>query len=155
MNILHDSVVDGDGIRTVIFFAGCSHFCRGCHNPRSWNIKNGTDMTVQDVLDEVLSNPLTDVTFSGGDPFFQAHEVKNLAKELKAHGKNIWMYTGYTLKEIKENEDPSFQELLSYSDVLVDGRFEQDKKDLTLKFRGSSNQTIIKRENFNLEVVED
>lgn len=143
MSIHHDSVVDGEGIRTVIFFAGCPHFCKGCHNPRSWNIKNGTEMSMEEIRDEVLSNPLTDVTFSGGDPFFQADEVKVLAKELKEHGKNIWIYTGYTHEQIKDHPNPSFQELLLFCDVLVDGPFILAKKDLTLPFRGSSNQRII------------
>ncbi|MGQ0418497.1 4Fe-4S cluster-binding domain-containing protein, partial [Bacillus sp. HC-Mk] len=72
MNIIHDSVVDGEGLRTVVFFAGCPHRCVGCHNPKSWNICNGTEMTVEEIVKEIASNPLTDVTFSGGDPFFQA-----------------------------------------------------------------------------------
>lgn len=143
MSIHHDSVVDGEGLRTVVFFAGCPHFCKGCHNPKSWNIRNGTDMTMEEIRDEILSNPLTDVTFSGGDPFFQADEVKHLAKELKKYGKNIWIYSGYTLADIEEHSNPSFQELLGFCDVLVDGPFILDKKDLTLTFRGSSNQRII------------
>lgn len=143
MSIHHDSVVDGEGLRTVIFFAGCPHFCKGCHNPRSWNIKNGTEMTIEEIRDEVLSNPLTDVTFSGGDPFFQANEIKHLARELKNHGKNIWIYTGYTLEDIENHSNPSFKELLDHCDVLVDGPFILEKKDLTLAFRGSSNQRII------------
>lgn len=143
MNIHHDSVVDGEGLRTVVFFAGCPHFCKGCHNPKSWNIRNGTEMTLEEVRDEVLSNPLTDVTFSGGDPFYQADEVVELAKELKKHDKNIWIYTGYTLEDIQTHPNPSFKQLLNYCDVLVDGPFILEKKDLTLPFRGSSNQRII------------
>lgn len=144
MSIHHDSVVDGEGLRTVIFFAGCPHFCKGCHNPKSWNIRNGTEMTMEEIRDEVLSNPLTDVTFSGGDPLFQASEVKLLAKELKRHGKNIWVYTGYTMEAIEESDNQDFKELLDYCDVLVDGPFILAKKDLTLAFRGSSNQRIIR-----------
>jgi len=88
-------------------------------------------------------NPLTDITFSGGDPFFQASTVKEVAKRLKEQGKNIWAYTGWTLVELLESQDEDKLELLSYINVLVDGRFELDKRDLTLAFRGSSNQRII------------
>ena len=104
MNIIHDSVVDGEGLRTVIFFAGCPHFCKGCHNPESWNIKNGREMTVDEIVDEVMSNPICEVTLSGGDPFFQASEVKEVARRLRENGKNIWAFTGYTLEELLELE---------------------------------------------------
>ncbi|WP_080846047.1 anaerobic ribonucleoside-triphosphate reductase activating protein [Cytobacillus gottheilii] len=141
MNILHDSVVDGEGLRTVIFFAGCPHQCPGCHNPASWHMQNGTDMSVEEVVQEAL-NPLTDITLSGGEPFLQAKEVKLVAKRLKSLGKHIWAYTGYTLAELQENGSSDQQELLSYCDVLVDGRFMIEQKDMTLPFRGSSNQSI-------------
>lgn len=144
MNIIHDSVVDGEGLRTVVFFAGCPHRCFGCHNPKSWNICNGTEMTVEEIVKEIESNPLTDVTFSGGDPFFQAAEVKKVAQAVKGLKKNLWMYTGYTLEEIQSSQNNDMIELLHYGDVLVDGRFEIEKKDLTLPFRGSSNQRIIR-----------
>ena len=143
MNIIHDSIVDGEGLRTVVFFAGCPHFCKGCHNPASWNIKNGTEMSVKEVVEEVASNPLTDVTLSGGEPFFQAEEVCKVAKQLKQLGKNIWAYTGYTLEQLLASYDPYKHELLSYCDFLVDGPFILAERDLTLKFRGSSNQRII------------
>ncbi|HFK1682623.1 anaerobic ribonucleoside-triphosphate reductase activating protein [Bacillus anthracis] len=144
MNIIHDSVVDGEGLRTVVFFAGCPHRCFGCHNPKSWNICNGTEMTVDEIVKEIASNSLTDVTFSGGDPFLQAAEVKKVAKIVKDLKKNLWMYTGYTLEEIQSSQNNDMIELLHYGDVLVDGRFEIEKKDLTLPFRGSSNQRIIR-----------
>lgn len=142
MNILHDSVVDGEGMRTVIFFAGCPHFCKGCHNPESWNIRNGTDMTVDEIVDEVLSNPLCDVTLSGGDPFFQASEVKEVARRLQENGKNIWAYTGYTIEQLFELGGDHV-ELLRQCDVLVDGPFILAERDLSLDFRGSRNQRVI------------
>lgn len=142
MSIYHDSVVDGEGFRTVIFFAGCPHYCKGCHNPDSWAIKNGTEMTVNEIVNEAL-NPLTDITLSGGDPFFQANVTKEVAKRFKKHGKNIWAYTGWTLEELLTSQDQDKLELLSYIDVLVDGRFDLNKRDLTLPFRGSSNQRIL------------
>lgn len=143
MNILHDSVVDGEGLRTVIFFAGCPHHCHGCHNPESWNQRNGKEMTKEEVLKEVISNPLTDVTFSGGEPFQQAKEAAELAVEIKKHHKNIWIYSGYTLEEIVQHPDPHYQKLLSFCDVLVDGKFEIERRNLDLEFRGSTNQRII------------
>lgn len=144
MNIIHDSVVDGEGLRTVVFFAGCPHRCFGCHNPQSWNICNGTEMTKEEIINEIENNPLTDVTFSGGDPFFQATEIKELAKNVKDLQKNLWIYTGYTFEEIQNSQNNDMIELLHYADVLVDGRFELEKRDLTLPFRGSSNQRIIR-----------
>ncbi|MGG0239932.1 anaerobic ribonucleoside-triphosphate reductase activating protein [Bacillus rhizoplanae] len=144
MNIIHDSVVDGEGLRTVVFFAGCPHRCFGCHNPQSWNICNGTEMTKAEIIKEIEKNPLTDVTFSGGDPFFQATEIKVIAKAVKKMKKNLWIYTGYTLEEIQNSRNNDMIELLQYADVLVDGRFELEKRDLTLPFRGSSNQRIIR-----------
>ncbi|MED3541544.1 anaerobic ribonucleoside-triphosphate reductase activating protein [Bacillus toyonensis] len=144
MNIIHDSVVDGEGLRTVVFFAGCPHHCLGCHNPTSWNLYNGIEMNVKEIIKEISKNPLTDVTFSGGDPFFQAIEVKEVAKAVKSLNKNLWIYTGYTLEEIQNSQNNDMIELLHYGDVLVDGRFEIEKRDLTLPFRGSSNQRIIR-----------
>ncbi|MCJ7842463.1 anaerobic ribonucleoside-triphosphate reductase activating protein [Lederbergia sp. NSJ-179] len=149
MNILHDSVVDGEGLRTVVFLAGCPHFCKGCHNPKSWNFRNGTDMTVEEVFQEVTSNPLSNVTLSGGEPFFQAEEVAPLAKALKKAGKNIWIYSGYTFEQLVQSEDPSKLELLHHCDVLVDGPFLLEERDLTLAFRGSKNQRIIQLESYH------
>ncbi|WP_182199813.1 anaerobic ribonucleoside-triphosphate reductase activating protein [Paraliobacillus salinarum] len=143
MNILHDSVVDGEGLRTVIFFAGCPHFCKGCHNPASWNIRNGTEMTIDEVVEEAGNNPLTDITLSGGEPFFQAEEVVEVAKRLKSMGKHIWAYSGFTLEQLQQSDNPYQRELLCYCDVLVDGPFVLAEKDLSLKFRGSRNQRIL------------
>ncbi|MCT2535436.1 anaerobic ribonucleoside-triphosphate reductase activating protein [Aquibacillus koreensis] len=143
MNIIHDSVVDGEGLRTVVFFAGCPHFCKGCHNPQSWNIRNGTEMSVEDILTEIKSNPLTDVTLSGGEPFFQAKEVSVLAKKIKKSGKNIWIYSGYTYEEIRRSNDRYKRELLHYCDILVEGPFILEQRDLSLRFHGSRNQRII------------
>lgn len=143
MNIIHDSVVDGPGLRTAVFFAGCPHFCKGCHNPASWQIKNGTDMAVEEVLEEITSNPLTNVTLTGGEPFFQAMEVCELAQKIKQLGKNIWVYSGYTFEYLSHSDDRYQRKLLTICDVLVDGPFILAERDLTLKFRGSRNQRII------------
>ncbi|RCW73171.1 anaerobic ribonucleoside-triphosphate reductase activating protein [Saliterribacillus persicus] len=153
MNIIHDSVVDGPNLRTVIFFAGCPHFCKGCHNPASWNIKNGTEMTKAEILAEVERNPLTDITLSGGEPFFQAKEVSELTKDIKKLGKNIWIYSGYTIKELLATKDRYYLEMLENADTLVDGKFMLDKRDLTLHFRGSSNQKVIDLHEFQSEIA--
>lgn len=142
LNIIQDSIVDGVGMRATIFFAGCPHKCKGCHNPESWNIEYGDDYTVQEVIDEIKDNPLTSgVTLSGGDPLYQSSSILPLVKKLKKMGYNIWVYTGYVFEDILKNK--SHKELISCCDVLVDGRFEKEKKDLSLGFRGSSNQRII------------
>jgi anaerobic ribonucleoside-triphosphate reductase activating protein len=141
MNILHDSIVDGRGLRTVIFFAGCPHHCVGCHNPQSWNQENGTVMTDEEIFQEVIRNELSDVTFSGGEPFLQSKEIEPLAQRLKQEGKNIWCYTGFLYEELMNH--PHHLALLKHIDVLVDGRFEITKRDLSLLFKGSNNQRII------------
>lgn len=143
MNIIHDSVVDGEGLRTVIFFAGCPHHCKGCHNPESWNDANGKEMSIDEIIKEIESNPLTDVTFSGGEPFAQSKTLCELAKRVKESGKNIWCYTGYTLGALQNMNDVYVDELLESIDVLVDGPFQIEKRDLSLPFRGSRNQRII------------
>lgn len=142
LNIVQDSIVDGVGLRATIFFAGCPHRCKGCHNPESWNIEYGVDYSVEEIMSEIRTNKITKgVTLSGGDPFFQAKEIAPLAKQIKKEGYNLWAYTGYLFEDILN--DVNQMELLSFIDVLVDGKFEIENKDLTLAFRGSSNQRII------------
>jgi len=145
MNIIHDSVVDGEGLRTVLFFAGCPHFCRGCHNPQSWRMENGTEMSIAEALEEIASNPISDVTFSGGDPFAQAEEAYQLAREVRRMGKNLWVYTGYTLEQLLAHGTAEQRWLLAECDMLVDGPFVLAERDITLAFRGSRNQRLIPR----------
>ena len=141
MGIAHNSVVDGVGIRDVMFTAGCPHRCHGCHNPETWNINNGRDYIIEDIIKEL--NTHCDLTLSGGDPFVQAKQLAELVLEYKKvkPNLNVWAYSGYTFEEIIA--DPIKLELLKQCDVLVDGKFEIDKKIRGLKFRGSSNQRII------------
>ncbi len=141
MNIIHDSIVDGAGFRSVVFFAGCPHHCRGCHNPQSWNIKNGTNMTKAEIFEELMQNELTQITFSGGEPFLQSTKIAPLAKSLKQEGKNIWCYTGFSFETLVAN--PKYLQLLTQIDVLVDGQFQLEKRDISLLYKGSSNQRII------------
>lgn len=145
LDIRHDSVVDGPGLRSVVFFAGCPHHCPGCHNPDSWHEENGRQVEVQAIIDELLDNPLTNVTLSGGEPFSQAHAAKAIASACKGAGKDIWVFTGWTKEELLEREDPNELALLFTADTLVDGRFDQNQIDTTSSFRGSTNQRILSR----------
>jgi len=140
MNIIQDSIVDGEGLRSVIFLSGCKWQCRGCHNPSSWNMNNGFDLTINEIVQR-LDNPINEVTISGGDPFLQAKELVELLKILKLKGKNIWCYTGYSYEELLKKK--IHRDCLSYINILVDGKFEIGKRDLSLLYRGSANQRII------------
>ena len=142
LKIIEDTTVDGPGFRTAIYCAGCTNHCPGCHNPESWDINNGKEMTTEEILKKILADPFADVTFTGGDPMFQPEGFTELAKAIKANSqKTIWCYSGYTFEEIVKNEKK--KELLGYIDILVDGRFVQELKDESLYFRGSSNQRLI------------
>lgn len=142
LDIIEDTMVDGPGFRTAIYAAGCPNACPGCHNPESWDIRRGREMNTDEILKKVLADPFADVTFSGGDPMFQPEGFTELAQAIKQRsGKNIWCYTGYTYERLLRN--PRQAQLLSYIDVLVDGRYRQDLRDESLRFRGSSNQRLI------------
>ncbi|WP_420916843.1 anaerobic ribonucleoside-triphosphate reductase activating protein [Paenibacillus thiaminolyticus] len=147
MSIVHDSVVDGEGLRTVVFVSGCPHRCPGCHNPSSWRSDAGTLMSVEAVAADVLSNPLTDLTLSGGEPFLQARALAKLARIAKEAGRTVWCYTGYTVEELLQDGTRDQRELLRLTDVLVDGRFLIERRRPGLRFRGSDNQRIWKMRN--------
>ncbi|MDE6716394.1 MAG: anaerobic ribonucleoside-triphosphate reductase activating protein [Muribaculaceae bacterium] len=141
VKIVEGTSVDGVGLRTSIYFAGCSHHCEGCHNQHTWNITSGNPMTIREILKVVEDNDFN-VTFSGGDPFYQIDNVIILAESIKRYlGKTIWCYTGYTIEQVRADE--RLARLLDHIDVLVDGRFELALRDTSLRFRGSSNQRII------------
>ncbi len=95
LDIIAGTAVDGPGLRTSIYFSGCTHQCEGCHNPQSWDFNAGKDMTEEEIIDIVEENGFN-VTFTGGDPMCRAAALVPLAKELKSRGYNIWCYTGYT-----------------------------------------------------------
>jgi len=144
--IIKESIVDGPGIRMVVFAQGCKHRCPGCHNPETHSFDGGTLVTVDSIIDQAKKNPLLDgITFSGGEPFEQAEAFAVLAKEAKKLNLNIVTYTGYTYEYIVENflNLSGWEALLNETDILVDGRYEEDKRNLLLKFRGSENQRII------------
>lgn len=139
LGYLPNSIVDGEGIRQVFFLAGCPHHCKGCQNPQSWNPSGGEHYTVEEVITKALGSP-HNVTFSGGEPLYQLTELNAVLSRLKPR-KSIWVYTGYTWEEIMVNM--ALKSVLSNIDVLVEGRFEEDKRNPELRFRGSENQRII------------
>lgn len=145
MDIYHNSVVDGEGLRTVIFVSGCKHHCKGCHNKESWNFNAGRDMTIDEIVEECLSDELSDVTISGGDPFYQLDDLLELVTKLKSANKNIWVYTGFMIEELIKIETCKL--ILESIDVLVDGLFELEKRDTSLYWRGSSNQRVMRLKN--------
>lgn len=140
IDIIDGTSVDGPGLRTSIYFAGCNHRCPGCHNPSTWDFNAGYDMTIDQLIERIVDNDFN-VTFSGGDPLYQLKPLTELARRIKSVGKTIWCYTGFIYEDLLVNE--KYAELLSMIDVLVDGPYIQDLRDTDLRFRGSSNQRII------------
>ena len=139
-----ESIVDGPGFRYVIFVQGCPHHCKGCHNPESWDPAAGHDMTVGEIFDEVQARTgLRGVTFSGGEPFEQADALADLGRLIKDSGLSLMSYSGYTLEELEERHDPATDELLGMLDMLVDGRYVEAQRNLTLVYCGSENQRVI------------
>lgn len=139
-----DSIVDGPGLRCVVFCQGCPHACPECHNPNSHSFLSGEIVSVDSVYQRILQYPLCKgVTFSGGEPFCQAESLCILAKQLKQDGKELAAYSGYTFEELM-NGSAAQRELLSLLDILVDGPFLANQKNLNLRFRGSANQRIIR-----------
>lgn len=140
LDIVPGTSVDGPGLRTSIYFAGCAHECPGCHNRDSWDFEQGRSMTVGDIMEIVTENGF-DVTFSGGDPIYQLPLLKDLAEVIKSEGFGIWLYTGFLFEQLTAM--PSAKDLLPYIDVVVDGPFIESLRDIGLRFRGSSNQRIV------------
>jgi len=143
--IIPECVVNGPGgISFTIFAQGCNHRCDGCHNPGTHDFNRGIDYNLARLAEEANEYPLADiVTFTGGDPFFQAGSFKHLASYLKNDGYKLVGYTGYYLEELLKSEDKAKIEFLQKLDLLIDGPFIKDQRDISLKFRGSTNQRII------------
>ena len=143
-NITKDDMLNGDGLRVVLWVAGCAHACPGCHNPETWEADSGIpfDQAAKDELfAELEKDYISGVTFSGGDPLFPGNRetVGALCREIRQRfpDKTIWMYTGYRWEQVSELA------ILDTVDVLVDGRFEQALDDTALHWRGSANQRLI------------
>ncbi len=141
LDIIEGTTVDGPGFRTSIYFAGCGHACPECHNPQSWAFDGGREMSVEDIL-TVVDRERFNVTFSGGDPMYQAEALVPLARAIKERGYTLWVYTGFVYETIKDREP--YASLLRYVDVLVDGPYVAALRSPDLPFRGSSNQRILK-----------
>ena len=143
-NYIQDSIVDGPGLRFTLFTQGCPHRCAGCHNPATHDPSGGREESAEEIIREMLKNPLTDgLTLSGGEPFEQAAQCAAVARAARDAGLNVWCYTGYTFEELLESGDAAKSELLGLVDVLVDGRFLAGERSLALKWRGSRNQRVI------------
>ena len=141
LDIIEDTMVDGPGFRTSIYCAGCNHQCPGCHNPQSWSFEGGKEMDVKSLMKIIMADPFANVTFTGGDPMYQAEGFAQLARAIHIYSnKDIWCYTGFVYESLIHDDQ---RELLEQLDVLVDGPFIQKLSDPDLLFRGSSNQRII------------
>lgn len=140
--IAYESLVNGPGMRRVLFAQGCRHNCKGCFNKDTHDFNAGKLLAMDEIIEDVAQNPLLKgITFSGGDPFEQAKEFTYMAKEFKKLGLNVWSYSGYKFEQILDDKEKF--DLLKNIDVLVDGKFEEGKANDSLRFRGSSNQRII------------
>lgn len=144
LDILDCDIADGEGVRVTLFVSGCSHHCKGCHSPFSWDPMIGKEFTeeTEEKLFKLIDRPYIDgLTLSGGDPLFCGNlpTIEKICVDFKERfpNKTIWLYTGYKIEEIDTLR------FLPYIDVIVDGEFELNKRDITLPFRGSSNQRII------------
>ena len=130
----------------VVFTQGCPHRCPGCHSPQTHDFEGGKDLPVETILAMLDKNPLLKgLTFSGGEPLARAPELLPLAEGARARGKDIVCFTGYTFEQLLEKmtDDRTLAELLGMVDLLVDGRYDQSQRDLTLPFRGSRNQRLL------------
>ena len=141
-----DSIVDGPGLRAVLWTQGCPHHCPGCQNEQTWDINGGGLVPISEVISAIDELEYQDgITFSGGDPMFQPVACNIIAEHCKKKGLNIWVYTGYTFEELMKlsKKKPVYLDFLKKIDVLVDGRFVLAERDLSILFRGSRNQRLI------------
>ncbi len=143
-NITKDDMLNGDGLRVVLWVAGCAHKCKGCHNPVTWDPEGGLlfdEAAKDEIYAELKKDYVSGITFSGGDPLHpaNAYGVTRLAAQIRKDfpNKTVWLYTGYEWNEVR------YQEIVQHLDVLVDGRFVEELKDNTLHWKGSSNQRVI------------
>lgn len=143
-----DSIVDGPGLRLVVFVQGCPRRCRNCHNPKTHPLTGGQDVSIAEIVARYQKNPLLDgITFSGGEPFLYAWPLALLAQEIHALGGNVITYTGYTfetiLRRLNQNSPKGWVELLDQSEILIDGPYMAKLRDPSLPYCGSSNQRVL------------
>lgn len=143
----YESIADANGVACTIFFSGCKHYCEGCHSKDTWDFNYGIPVSeelIKNINFEIDKRPfLSSLVLSGGDPMYSAKEIINILPKLHIPNNTIWCYSGFKIEEIKENED--MNKLLNMCDVLVDGKFELDKRIINSGFFGSSNQRIWKK----------
>ena len=147
LTITHDDMLNGDGLRVVLWVAGCRCHCEGCQNAYSWNFNEGIkfdEAARQEIFEELKKDYISGITLTGGHPLEPENypEVLQLCKDIKAQfpNKTIWLYTGYSFLELYCHK---VAKILSYIDVLVDGKYDKELRDINLKWRGSSNQRVI------------
>ena len=148
--IVEESIVDGPGLRYVVFTQGCPHRCKGCHNPGTHDPHAGYTLDIRDILKAFMENPLlSGVTFSGGEPFLQPAPLSALAVHVRSAGKNVVVYTGHEYEHLCNlgRRDMNIKKLLEVTDILIDGPYIEDLRDLELQYRGSSNQRVLKLKN--------
>jgi anaerobic ribonucleoside-triphosphate reductase activating protein len=141
-----DSIVDGNGIRTVIWTQGCAHRCPGCHNPETHDFSGGCEFSIEQIKTEISALELQEgITFSGGDPFYQPEACAEIAAYAKSIGLNIWCYTGFTFEALLSmaEKNTAIMDFMENIDIMVDGPFQIAKRSYSLKFRGSHNQRVI------------
>jgi anaerobic ribonucleoside-triphosphate reductase activating protein len=143
--ITQESLVDGPGLRYVIFTQGCPHECPRCQNPETWDISAGKEFSVKQVIRLLKQQKKTKrgLTFSGGEPFLQAAELAEVAQAARETGWDVVTYTGFTYEELIADNNDGVKALLSASDILIDGKYIHELRNTKLQFRGSSNQRII------------
>lgn len=144
--VVRESIVDGPGLRMTVFVQGCPHHCRGCHNPQTHAFEGGYEGDTAHILAAFDSNPLLrGLTLSGGEPICQAEALLPLAREIIARGKNLVLFTGYTMEQLfaMAEQRPAVYELVSLCFLVIDGRYAEEERDLTLSFRGSRNQRLL------------
>ncbi len=147
--IVEESIVDGPGLRYVLFTQGCPHCCKGCHNPQTHPLEGGFLRSAARILAQFAENPLlAGITFSGGEPFLQAGALCAVAEGVRARGKNVLVYTGFTYEQLlaRVEDEAGVRRLLELTDILIDGPYVEALRDLELHFRGSANQRILDRD---------
>jgi anaerobic ribonucleoside-triphosphate reductase activating protein len=148
-NITKDDMLNGNGLRVVLWLSSCSHKCDGCHNPQTWDCNSGIKFDLaakEEIFEELEKNYIKGITFTGGDPLHENNslEVKDFILEIKQRyrTKDIWLYTGYYFNDLKEFY-PAKYEVVKLCDVLVDGRYIKDLSDVNYRWAGSTNQSVI------------
>lgn len=140
--VVRESLVDGPGVRYVIFAQGCAHGCKDCHNPETHDFSGGYLIEEDELISDIMNRKhIKGVTLSGGDPFFQSEEFSSLAEKIKRNNVNIMAYTGFRFEELIKKEE--MMRLLKSIDILVDGPFIKEEKTLKLPYVGSKNQRVI------------